>query len=775
MMLCLASASKESYDRAYPYLVRLHVLQEIEDVYEFNESSSKLRASRKEDAINLLLSEERLRLLSPAPQHMALCLAIRRSLYGILEQPQLVAQNWLAVSSEFRKFARFDAANLALRNAELWGLGESSLSAGGKNDTVLLQECLILKESGQVSKALELVESVEIEAATLQMQLESGNVSAEAKEMMARKFHIATQLMVSGKLKLGRAIADRYALLIQLQPQNEDVHYEYGRYLESLYHELRQRDGGDSSGAPSSTTPRPRTPVGALEDIRQQQQIQQQNENQSYRYAKQSIEMYCKCLSVGNLLTVQVMPRMLTLWFSFTALKDPFNNGADGGLTGRPTTATARPTPSPASLLSNAQNLVNESVYKLSAAIPAASWYTCTSQLVSRLGHSNQNTLNVIWQLLVRILTEFPDHAVWHIACLTKSLNPERCKMGQRFIEKAVMTLTKKKQNDEAAMLKESHTLFSDLVKLAEELPPGNEKRIRYPIGRSVNLSRFLVPTQSIMVNSPSRDIPSSRQCNLSSHIGSTHNLRIAEFNEVVDVAGSKARPKTLTLVTTSGTTVRFLSKQEKDGDLRKDSRLMEFNCVVNRLLAEDAEGRRRGLKLRTYAVVCLNEECGILEWVEHTRCIRHLIAESYKVSPETAYAPPNMREIMQQLPEMQTRHRVDIVSLTAEYQDKIASKYRPCFHRWFLNTFEDATCWLEARTRFSRSAAVWSVVGHIIGLGDRHTENILLDVRNGECVHVDFDCLFDKGLTLQKPEIVPFRLTPNMVDAMVSYSVIFA
>ena len=54
-----------------------------------------------------------------------------------------------------------------------------------------------------------------------------------------------------------------------------------------------------------------------------------------------------------------------------------------------------------------------------------------------------------------------------------------------------------------------------------------------------------------------------------------------------------------------------------------------------------------------------------------------------------------------------------------------------------------------------------------MIGLGDRHTENVLLDKVSGECVHVDFDCLFDKGLTLAKPEIVPFRLTPELVDAM--------
>jgi len=53
------------------------------------------------------------------------------------------------------------------------------------------------------------------------------------------------------------------------------------------------------------------------------------------------------------------------------------------------------------------------------------------------------------------------------------------------------------------------------------------------------------------------------------------------------------------------------------------------------------------------------------------------------------------------------------------------------------------------------------------VGLGDRHTENVLLDTTCGEVVHVDFDCLFDKGLNLARPEIVPFRLTPNLVDAM--------
>ena len=77
-----------------------------------------------------------------------------------------------------------------------------------------------------------------------------------------------------------------------------------------------------------------------------------------------------------------------------------------------------------------------------------------------------------------------------------------------------------------------------------------------------------------------------------------------------------------------------------------------------------------------------------------------------------------------------------------------------------------DPHAWFEARMAFTLSAATWSAVGHVIGLGDRHSVNILVDTSSGDCVHVDFDCIFDKGLLLPRPEVVPFRLTPNMLDA---------
>jgi len=57
-------------------------------------------------------------------------------------------------------------------------------------------------------------------------------------------------------------------------------------------------------------------------------------------------------------------------------------------------------------------------------------------------------------------------------------------------------------------------------------------------------------------------------------------------------------------------------------------------------------------------------------------------------------------------------------------------------------------------------------MVGYIIGLGDRHLENINVDETNGDTFHVDMNCLFNRGETFEVPEKVPFRLTHNMVDA---------
>jgi len=101
----------------------------------------------------------------------------------------------------------------------------------------------------------------------------------------------------------------------------------------------------------------------------------------------------------------------------------------------------------------------------------------------------------------------------------------------------------------------------------------------------------------------------------------------------------------------------------------------------------------------------------------------------------------------------------------SSSFREKILSIYMPVFHEWFIETFPEPTAWLASRLTYARTAAVMSMVGFILGLGDRHGENILLDTNTGDVVHVDFNCLFEKGKTLETPEKVPFRLTQNIID----------
>ncbi len=50
--------------------------------------------------------------------------------------------------------------------------------------------------------------------------------------------------------------------------------------------------------------------------------------------------------------------------------------------------------------------------------------------------------------------------------------------------------------------------------------------------------------------------------------------------------------------------------------------------------------------------------------------------------------------------------------------------------------------------------------MGYLLGLGDRHLDNILLHRRSAGVVHIDFNVAFDRGRALRVPEVVPFRLT---------------
>jgi serine-protein kinase ATM len=54
-----------------------------------------------------------------------------------------------------------------------------------------------------------------------------------------------------------------------------------------------------------------------------------------------------------------------------------------------------------------------------------------------------------------------------------------------------------------------------------------------------------------------------------------------------------------------------------------------------------------------------------------------------------------------------------------------------------------------------------------MLGIGDRHAQNILVDYKTAEVIHIDFGITFEQGKVLATPETVPFRLTRDFTDGM--------
>lgn len=78
-----------------------------------------------------------------------------------------------------------------------------------------------------------------------------------------------------------------------------------------------------------------------------------------------------------------------------------------------------------------------------------------------------------------------------------------------------------------------------------------------------------------------------------------------------------------------------------------------------------------------------------------------------------------------------------------------------------------DATAWTTRTLRFTQSSAVVSIVGYILGLGDRHPSNIMMHRFSGDVIHIDFgDCFEVAQKRVSFPESVPFRLTRMMRSA---------
>ena len=96
-----------------------------------------------------------------------------------------------------------------------------------------------------------------------------------------------------------------------------------------------------------------------------------------------------------------------------------------------------------------------------------------------------------------------------------------------------------------------------------------------------------------------------------------------------------------------------------------------------------------------------------------------------------------------------------------------VTQQFTPVLHYFFLERFFHPQQWYYSVTNFTSTLSISSIVGYIVGLGDRHLRNIMIDSTTGQLIHIDFGILFEKGRLLSVPEMVPFRLTRELVDCL--------
>lgn len=237
--------------------------------------------------------------------------------------------------------------------------------------------------------------------------------------------------------------------------------------------------------------------------------------------------------------------------------------------------------------------------------------------------------------------------------------------------------------------------------------------------------------------------------------------VRIQSFDSGIRIIKSKKRPRQLTIRGNDGVPYVFLLKGGED--IRQDERAMQLFGLVNTLLDKDPEGLKRRLRIQEYAAIPLGTNTGLLSWVQDTDTM-HVLLKDYRDSRRIFFNIES--RIMQQmapaydvLPLMQ---KIEVFSYALDNTTG-QDLYRIL---WLKSTSSET--WLDRRTTYTRSLAVMSIVGYILGLGDRHPSNLMIQRKTGKVVHIDFGDCFEVAMQrVRFPELVQFRLTRMLTFAM--------
>ncbi|ODO06790.1 hypothetical protein I350_04149 [Cryptococcus amylolentus CBS 6273] len=693
----------KGYNSAQDALLQLHMIHEISMI---NETKTRIETTPRNANRQAIIQagvrslnkalEDRFHTTSPAFRTREAILSVRRTAYGLMNTPSLnpeIGDAWILSS----KIARKAGYEQTAYSATLQAVSASA-------PFVFVQQAKLRRAQGSVLKALTDLEN----ALASEKRKLSGKGTNDDDMNQQIKMAKAVLLMARWANETDRfelnEIITRYKEAINFCDNLESPYYHFGHFYDSLTGETKEKwvDRRD-----------------AMEMLTSHSTV--------FKY--HTVLMYSKALRYGVKYIFQTMPRMLTIWLDLGETTDTRKD--------------------------KYVKSIHDTIHKAARELPPYQFFMAFPQIVSRIMHPDPNVFKELREIMVRVLCQYPQQALWPMVGVMQSNQIERKNMCRKVLDKAIPI---------AKAVQDADAFCSTLLRLADH-PPDDKKykslKNDFPYVLRVLPSTMILPLQDALTC----PLPTSSDTVQTHTPFPSEPIEIKNIADRVEMMSSLVKPKKLMFIGSDGKEYPFLCKPHDD--LRKDARLMDLNSMINKLLKRASESRKRQLYVRTYAVMPLNEECGLLEWVANTAPFKSIL--------EKCYARYGKRVWVSDVGLMQTKLIHHLRSSTviikrpwAMHASKIWTRYQPTrFNEWFLTTWPEPSAWMASRSAYSRTLAVMSMIGYVLGLGDRHGENILFDGLTGDTVHVDLNCLFEKGTTFEIPERVPFRLTQNLVGAL--------
>ncbi len=305
------------------------------------------------------------------------------------------------------------------------------------------------------------------------------------------------------------------------------------------------------------------------------------------------IAQYCRSLLAGSDNIHQSLPRLLSLWLDYGS-RVSLNESSKAGTSSSAASGDARAGRARTDM-ANTLKRINDLMAKFTDQAPAHYFLLVFPQLTSRICHPHKKVWDLLKAILFKTFVGFPHQAFWHMVALSKSsfaTRSKRCKEIFAQVESHSGEL-KKFIADGISLADKLHQLAEEKISHGTqdltEVMPGLLKLLS-----TKGFSQIMIPTTKNMTVTLStaaaaKNVASSR----------TAGSYFCRVETTITVMRSLVQPKKVTFLGTDGHRYSFLCKPKDD--LRRDCRLVDFNNLLNKLFVRDPECRRRGLKIRTY------------------------------------------------------------------------------------------------------------------------------------------------------------------------------